>query len=316
MICGVQPANLLRLVLLPVLILTHLLCFPQSAVPGHAQLAWVLSCVARIGWLNRMTQFKDKAGKNRENASVGLYTYPVLMAADVLLYQATHVPVGEDQKQHIELARDIAIKFNTDFGVDLFPIPEPMIWGEATRVMSLRDGRTKMSKSDPSDYARINLSDDPETIALKIRKAKTDPHPLPEVMDDLEGRPEACNLISIYAALKGVGAADILETWGGRSFSAFKADLSDLLVSEMAPLNAEWARLMTDPGYVDSILRHGAERAECLRRCVASRVRCCWLFASLTGQKYLEEARRLFLGVQFFYTLHYDVSDVPGLCSG
>lgn len=235
--------------------------FPQSAVPGHAQLAWVLSCVARIGWLNRMTQFKDKAGKNRENASVGLYTYPVLMAADVLLYQATHVPVGEDQKQHIELARDIAIKFNTDFGVDLFPIPEPMIWGEATRVMSLRDGRTKMSKSDPSDYARINLSDDPETIALKIRKAKTDPHPLPEVMDDLEGRPEACNLISIYAALKGVGTADILETWGGRSFSAFKADLSDLLVSEMAPLNTEWARLMSDPGHVDSLLRHGAERA-------------------------------------------------------
>ena len=246
--------------------------FHQSAVPGHAQLAWVLSCVARIGWLNRMTQFKDKAGKNRENASVGLYTYPVLMAADVLLYQATHVPVGEDQKQHIELARDIAIKFNADFGIDLFPIPEPVIQGEATRIMSLRDGRAKMSKSDPSDYARINLSDDAEAIALKIRKAKTDPHPLPEVVGDLEGRPEARNLVSIYAALKGTRAEDVLEVWGGHSFSAFKADLSDLLVNEMAPLNAEWARLMSDPGYIESVLRRGAERARSASESVLNQV--------------------------------------------
>lgn len=246
--------------------------FHQSAVPGHTQLAWVLSCVARIGWLNRMTQFKDKAGKNRENASVGLYAYPVLMAADILLYQATHVPVGEDQKQHIELARDIATKFNTDFDIDLFPLPEPVIQGEAVRVMSLRDGRSKMSKSDSSDYARINLSDTSEMIALKVRKAKTDPHPLPEAVEGFEERPEARNLVAIYAALQGVTMENVLETWGGHSFAAFKTDLSDRLVSEMAPLNAEWTRLMADPEYIDSVLRQGAERARSVSEYVLRRV--------------------------------------------
>ncbi|NKD55682.1 MULTISPECIES: tryptophan--tRNA ligase [unclassified Haematospirillum] len=246
--------------------------FNQSAVPGHAQLAWVFNCVARIGWMNRMTQFKDKAGKNRENASVGLYVYPTLMAADILLYKATHVPVGEDQKQHLELTRDIAIKFNNDFGVDLFPVPEPLILGEATRVMSLRDGTKKMSKSDPSDYSRINLADDADAIAQKIRKARTDPDPLPEVVAGLANRPEADNLVTIFAALKGISKAAALADVGGQSFAVFKGMLTDLLVSELAPVSAEWRRLVADPAYIDSVLRDGAERASVLARPILDEV--------------------------------------------
>ncbi|MGB0670764.1 MAG: tryptophan--tRNA ligase, partial [Rhodospirillales bacterium] len=196
--------------------------FNQSQVSGHAELAWIFNCVARLGWLNRMTQFKEKAGKNRENASVGLYAYPNLMAADILLYKATHVPVGEDQKQHLELARDIAIKFNNDFGCELFPVPEPLIFGAATRVMSLKDGSKKMSKSDPSDLSRITLTDDADAIAKKIRKARTDPEPLPTSDKEAEGRAEARNLIGIYAALNDCETADVMEEWGGRQFSDFK----------------------------------------------------------------------------------------------
>lgn len=246
--------------------------FNQSAVPGHAQLAWVFNCVARIGWMNRMTQFKDKAGKNRENASVGLYVYPTLMAADILLYKATHVPVGEDQKQHLELTRDIAIKFNNDFGADIFPVPEPLILGEATRVMSLRDGSKKMSKSDPSDYSRINLADDADTIAQKIRKARTDPDPLPEVVDGLANRPEADNLLTIFASLKGMSKAAALSDVGGLSFTAFKSMLTDLLVTELAPVSAEWRRLIADQAYIDSVLRDGAERASALARPILDEV--------------------------------------------
>lgn len=235
--------------------------FNQSMVPAHAQLAWVFNCVARIGWLNRMTQFKDKAGKNRENASVGLYVYPSLMAADILVYKATHVPVGEDQKQHLELTRDIAIKFNNDFGVDLFPVPEPLILGEATRVMSLRDGAKKMSKSDPSDYSRINMTDDADTIAQKLRKAKTDPEPLPETLEGLEARPEAANLVTIYAAMSDRTKADVLAEVGGVQFSEFKQRLTDLMVSVLGPINAEMKRLLADPAEIDRVLRNGAERA-------------------------------------------------------
>jgi len=238
----------------------HIL-FNQSRVPAHAQLAWVFNCVARMGWLNRMTQFKEKAGKDRENASVGLFAYPNLMAADILVYKATHVPVGEDQKQHLELARDIAQKFNHDFGCEFFPIVEPIIQGEATRVMSLRDGAKKMSKSDPSDYSRINLTDTADTIALKIRKAKTDPHPLPESIEELEKRPEADNLVGIYAALSDQTRQDILAKQAGSQFSSFKQELADLAVSVLGPIGAEMQRLTNDPGYVDQVLRDGAERA-------------------------------------------------------
>jgi len=245
--------------------------FNQSLVPEHAELAWVLNCIARIGWLNRMTQFKDKAGKDRENASVGLYDYPVLMAADILLYRATHVPVGEDQKQHLELARDIAQKFNNDFAESItrngyndgvfFPLPEPLMSGPATRVMSLRDGAKKMSKSDASDYSRINLSDDAEAIAQKVRKAKTDPEPLPSEEAGLAGRPEAANLIGIYAALSGRGKDDVLSEFGGANFSAFKNALVDLAVAKLSPITAEMRRITNDPAYIDGVLRDGARRA-------------------------------------------------------
>jgi len=235
--------------------------FNQSQVAAHAELAWIFSCTARLGWLNRMTQFKEKAGKNRENVSVGLYAYPVLMAADILVYKATHVPVGEDQKQHLELTRDIAQKFNTDFGVEIFPLTEPLIFGEATRVMSLRDGTKKMSKSDPSDYSRINLIDDADTIALKIRKARTDPEPLPETVADLEKRPEAANLVGIFAALTDIGRDAVLQRYGGDQFSGFKSDLADLAVEKLKPVSGEMRRLSDDPGYVDAVLRDGAERA-------------------------------------------------------
>ena len=238
--------------------------FNQSQVSGHAELAWILNCIARMGWLNRMTQFKEKAGKNRENASIGLFAYPNLMAADILLYKATHVPVGDDQKQHLELTRDIAQKFNADFGVELFPEVEPLILGEATRVMSLRDGSNKMSKSDPSDNSRINMIDEPEVIARKIRKAKTDPHPLPDNLDDLDGRPEAANLMGIYAALDDCSIADVCLRFGGGQFSTFKQDLADLAVAHFTPIQQEMRRIMADPTYVDGILRDGIERADAI----------------------------------------------------
>lgn len=235
--------------------------FNQSRVGAHAELAWIFNCVARIGWLNRMTQFKEKAGKHRENASVGLYAYPVLMAADILLYKATHVPVGEDQKQHLELTRDIAQKFNNDFGVDFFPITEPIIQGEATRVMSLRDGTKKMSKSDASDYSRINLTDGPDQIADKIRKARTDPHPLPETVEELEKRPEADNLVGIYAALADTTREQVLQQFGGKLFSDFKAALIELAVAKLGPIGTEMQRLVKDPGFIDGVLADGAGRA-------------------------------------------------------
>jgi tryptophanyl-tRNA synthetase len=245
--------------------------FNQSQVAEHAELAWVFNCVARLGWLNRMTQFKEKVGKDRENASVGLYAYPNLMAADILVYRATHVPVGEDQKQHVELARDIAQKFNNDFGASIkahglgdvfFPQPEPLIQGPATRVMSLRDGTKKMSKSDPSDQSRINLSDDADAIALKVRRAKTDPEPLPSEVKGLEGRPEADNLVGIYAALAGTTKPDVLKEFGGAQFSAFKAALTDLTVAKLSPITAEIRGLMADPGHIDAVLADGSARAQ------------------------------------------------------
>jgi tryptophanyl-tRNA synthetase len=245
--------------------------FNQSQVAEHAELAWVFNCVARMGWLNRMTQFKEKAGKDRENASVGLYSYPTLMAADILVYRATHVPVGEDQKQHLELSRDIAQKFNNDFSASIhahghgdvfFPLPEPLIQGPATRVMSLRDGTKKMSKSDASDYSRINLTDDADAIAQKIRKAKTDPEPLPSEEKGLEQRPEADNLVGIYAALADLSRAQVLGQFGGAQFSAFKAALIDVLVGKLAPINAEMRRLIADPVYIDHVLADGASRAQ------------------------------------------------------
>ena len=247
--------------------------FNQSQVAEHAELAWVFNCVARLGWLNRMTQFKEKAGKDRENASVGLYAYPNLMAADILVYRATHVPVGEDQKQHLELSRDIAQKFNNDFaetikshgfGDAFFPQPEPLIQGPATRVMSLRDGTKKMSKSEPSDQSRINLTDDPDTIALKIRRAKTDPDPLPHDEKALESRPEAENLVGIYAALAGVSKAEVLKQFGGAQFSAFKPALSDLLVAKLSPITAEMRRLKDDTAYIDGVLADGSARAQAI----------------------------------------------------
>jgi tryptophanyl-tRNA synthetase len=247
--------------------------FNQSQVAEHAELAWVFNCVARLGWLNRMTQFKEKAGKDRENASVGLYAYPNLMAADILVYRATHVPVGEDQKQHLELSRDIAQKFNNDFADSIrahglaekfFPLPEPLIAGPATRVMSLRDGSKKMSKSDPSDYSRINLTDDADAVAQKIRKAKTDPEPLPSEEKGLAGRPEAENLVGIYAALSGRSKADVLREFGGGQFSQFKATLVDLAVDKLGPIGAEMKKLTQDAAYVDSVLADGADRARVL----------------------------------------------------
>src|SRR4051794_38054255 len=245
--------------------------FNQSQVAEHAELAWVLNCVARLGWLNRMTQFKEKAGKDRENASIGLYDYPVLMAADILVYRATHIPVGEDQKQHLELSRDIAQKSNNDFSASIdtlglgpafFPLPEPLIQGPATRVMSLRDGTKKMSKSDPSDYSRINLTDDADAVAQKVRKAKTDPEPLPSEEAGLSKRPEAENLVGIFAALSERTKAEILAEYGGAHFSPFKGALVDLAVAKLGPIGSEMKRLQADPAYIDRILADGSARAQ------------------------------------------------------
>jgi len=248
--------------------------FNQSQNPDHAELAWIFNCVARLGWLNRMTQFKEKAGKDRERVSVGLYAYPCLMAADILAYKATHVPVGEDQKQHLELARDIALKFNNDWEQpDFFPVTEPLILGEATRVMSLRDGSKKMSKSDPSDMSRINLTDDADTIESKIRKAKTDPEPLPEAKAGLEGRPEAKNLVTIYAALNGQTVDQALAEIGGKQFSEFKKMLTDVAIGHLSPITAEIRRMMADPGEIDSILIKGSMRARELTAPVLKEVR-------------------------------------------
>jgi tryptophanyl-tRNA synthetase len=245
--CGVDPSK-------------HIL-FLQSSVRAHAQLAWIFNCVARLGWLNRMTQFKDKAGKDRENASSGLYVYPNLMAADIHAYHATRVPVGDDQRQHLELANDIAQKFNHDYGVDFFPNIEPVILGPATRVMSLRDGTKKMSKSDPSDQSRINLNDDADTIALKIRRAKTDPMPLPSLVEELADRPEARNLVGIYAALTATDHAAVLKEHAGQGFGPFKNALTELLVAKLAPIASETARLLNDQGALIDLLKSGAERA-------------------------------------------------------
>ena len=246
--------------------------FNQSQVPGHAELAWVFNCVARLGWLNRMTQFKEKAGKNKENASVGLYAYPNLMAADILLYKGTHVPVGEDQKQHLELVRDIAGKFNNDFGVDFFPIVEPLIFGAATRVMSLRDGTRKMSKSDPSELSRIDMTDDADAIAKKIRKAKTDPEPLPENAKEFDARPEAANLMGIYAALADQDIADVCKEFGGKQFSEFKQALADLAVAKLGPIQDDMRRLIEDKAHVDAVLADGVERARAIAEPVLAEV--------------------------------------------
>ena len=257
--CGIDPKK-------------HIV-FNQSQVAEHAELAWIFNCVARVGWLNRMTQFKEKAGKDRENASVGLYAYPTLMAADILAYRATHVPVGDDQKQHLELTRDIAQKFNIDFatairahghGEAFFPLTEPLIAGPATRVMSLRDGQKKMSKSDPSDYSRINLTDDAEAIAQKIRKARTDPQPLPTEDAGLAGRPEADNLVGIYAALAGSSKAQVLNQFGGGQFASFKSALVDLAVERLTPISTEMQRLVADPRYLDAVLADGGLRARAI----------------------------------------------------
>ncbi len=256
--------------------------FNQSQVAEHAELAWVFNCVARLGWLNRMTQFKEKAGKDRENASTGLFIYPNLMAADILAYRATHVPVGEDQKQHLELSRDIAQKFNNDFaeaiaekgfGDAFFPLPEPMITGPATRVMSLRDGRNKMSKSEPSEYSRINMTDDADAIAQKIRKARTDPEPLPSEPDGLTERPEAENLVGIYAALSGTSKEAVLGEFGGAQFSAFKPALAELAVEKLSPIAVEMRRLQTEPGHIDQVLIDGADRARTIAKPVMDGVK-------------------------------------------
>jgi len=235
--------------------------FAQSQVPQHSQLAWIFNCVSRMGWLNRMTQFKDKAGKDKENVSVGLFSYPNLMAADILIYLATHVPVGEDQKQHLELTRDIAQKFNNDFKTDLFPIPEPLIMGEDTRVMSLRDRLKKMSKSDPSDYSRIMLSDDENSIVQKIRKAKTDPEPLPDNIEDAKKRPEAFNLLTIFASLSNLSTARIIEDYSGKEFSQLKKDLADLTVNKIDPIAREMKKLIQDTSYLDFVLKIGKDKA-------------------------------------------------------
>lgn len=242
----------------------HCIIFNQSQVPAHAELAWLLACMTPLGWLNRMTQFKEKAGREREQAGLGLYAYPVLMAADILAYKATHVPVGEDQKQHLELARDVAGAFNRRYAREFFPLPEPQILGAAARVMSLRDGTAKMSKSDPSDYSRINMTDGPEAIDKKIRKAKTDPEPLPETLEGLASRPEADNLIGIYAALAGQSRAEALGAFKNAQFSAFKKALAELAIAKLAPIGAEMKRLTSDPGYIDLVLRKGGERARAI----------------------------------------------------
>jgi tryptophanyl-tRNA synthetase len=236
----------------------------QARVPAHSELAWLLNNVARVGWLNRMTQFKDKAGKDREGASVGLYDYPVLMAADVLLYKGTHVPVGDDQRQHLELARDIAAKFNNDYGVELFPLPEPMISVAAPRIMSLRDATAKMSKSNPSDMTRVNLNDSDDEIAQKFRKAKSDAEPLPETVDGLEERPEARNLVTIYAALADIAPAEVLAQYGGQGFGQFKPALADLAVAKLGPIRDRLVRLLDDRAEVARILDRGAERARAI----------------------------------------------------
>ncbi|MFN3643732.1 MAG: tryptophan--tRNA ligase [Gemmobacter sp.] len=246
--------------------------FNQSQVSAHVELAWIFNCVARMGWMGRMTQFKDKAGKNAEAVSLGLFAYPALMAADILVYKATHVPVGEDQKQHLELTRDIAAKFNNDYGVSFFPLTEPVIEGAATRVMSLRDGTKKMSKSDPSDQSRINLTDDADTIAAKIRKARTDPDPLPDTLAGLEARPEARNLVNIYAALADMTPESVVAAFAGAQFGTFKPALADLAVSRLAPISAEMTRLMQDPAEIDRILADGAARAEAIARPVMDAV--------------------------------------------
>ena len=239
--------------------------FNQGQVPEHAELSWIFNCVARLGWMDRMTQFKEKSGKHKERASVGLYTYPVLMAADILVYKATHVPVGEDQKQHLELARDIAQKFNNDFGAaDFFPLPEPVITGTATRVMSLRDGTKKMSKSDESDMSRINLTDDADAIANKIRRAKTDPLPLPASKEELKERPEAENLLNIYAALADKTQETVIAEFAGQQFSGFKNALADLTVSKLEPMAREMRRLLADPVEIDHILKSGAQKARAI----------------------------------------------------
>ncbi len=247
--------------------------YNQSKVAGHAELAWIFNCVSRLGWLNRMTQFKDKAGKNREKASVGLYIYPNLMAADILLYKATHVPVGADQKQHLELTRDIAQKFNNDFGIELFPLTEPVIMGEGARVMSLRDGSKKMSKSDPSDMTRINLNDDADTLANKIRKARTDADPLPGTAEGLEERPEAANLVGIYAALMDQSRDAVCAEFEGKGFGDFKKALTDVVVNRLAPITEEMARLQNDPAYIDSVLADGAERASIMAEPILAEVK-------------------------------------------
>jgi tryptophanyl-tRNA synthetase len=247
--------------------------FNQSQVSAHAELGWIFSCIARMGWMGRMTQWKDKtAGKNAEAASLGLFAYPALMAADILAYHATMVPVGEDQKQHLELTRDIAIKFNNDYGVDFFPVTEPVIEGEATRVMSLRDGTKKMSKSDPSDQSRINLTDGADTIAAKIRKAKTDAEPLPETLEALRDRPEARNLVNIYAALAGMTAAQVVAENAGAQFGSFKPKLAELAVARLSPITSEMNRLLKDPAEIDRILGQGADRADAIASPILERV--------------------------------------------
>ncbi|MCZ8336313.1 MAG: tryptophan--tRNA ligase [Rhodobacteraceae bacterium] len=246
--------------------------FNQSQVSAHVELGWIFNCIARMGWMSRMTQFKDKAGKNSENVSLGLFAYPSLMAADILAYKATHVPVGEDQKQHLELTRDIAIKFNNDYGVNFFPVVEPVIEGAATRVMSLRDGTKKMSKSDPSDQSRINLTDDADTVAKKIRKAKTDPEPLPDTLDGLKDRPEARNLVNIYAALAGHTPEQVIRDYAGAQFGSFKPALADLAVAKLEPITLEMNRLMQDPGEIDHILGQGAARADAIARPIVDQV--------------------------------------------
>ena len=253
---------------------TRSILFNQSQVPAHAELAWIFNCVARMGWMSRMTQWKDKtAGKNAEAASLGLFAYPALMAADIMAYHATMVPVGDDQKQHLELTRDIAIKFNNDYGVDFFPVVEPLIEGAATRVMSLRDGTKKMSKSDPSDQSRINLTDDADMIASKIRKAKTDAEPLPETLAGLKDRPEAKNLVNIFAALSGQSAETVVAEYAGAQFGTFKPALADLAVAKLAPITTEMNRLMKDPAEIDRILGQGADRADAIARPILARTR-------------------------------------------
>ncbi len=258
--CGLDPARSIL--------------FNQSKVTAHAELAWVFNCVARMGWMERMTQFKEKSGKHKERASLGLFAYPALMAADILAYKATHVPVGDDQKQHVELARDIAQKFNQDYNAQgFFPVPEPIIQGVATKVMSLRDGAKKMSKSDPSDMSRINLTDDTDAIAKKLRRAKTDPDELPADAKGLEGRPEARNLLSIYAALADEELVTVLDHFGGRQFRDLKEALTELTVVKISPITEETRRLMGDPGAIDKILEDGAERARAIADPVMADVR-------------------------------------------